>query len=211
MQIIQRVIYLIVVTTITLNLLGCISSHDKEVQKVGDINFCIPNENRRDIHIWWIPKELPEGGLLFSLPVILESKSTIEISGIISNIETYPSWKGKPAPDSQWWKDLSKFEGRRLIAGGQYIATNSDNNYSYLVWSPGHKPTLLNDEYTEEAQVIADCNVPRLNSKQGGTCNRVVYIDSIAVEYTFDANLIEKIEWLDKKVTHVVNDWKCLG
>lgn len=204
-----RGIACLVLAALSLGMLGCAPSHEKEMQRIGGIDYCIPKENRRDIHIWWIPKELPEGGSLFGLPVKLENGVTVEITGLISDAKTYPSWKGKPAPDSQWWKELSAREGRRLVAGGRYIAAASQSNYSYLVWSPGHEAVSLDDEYTDKSQVIADCLEPKLDSKKGAICDRVIHLNFVAVSYTFDANLIGKTDWLDKKVTDAVNAWRC--
>lgn len=151
---------------VMLSLGGCAPSNEKEAQRIGDIDYCIPEENKRDIHIWWIPKELPEGGPLFGFPVKLENGVTVEITGLISDAKTYPSWKGKPAADSQWWKELSTHEGRRLVAGGRYIAAASQNNYSYLVWSPGDGSASLDDEYTDKSEVIANCLVPKSDAKK---------------------------------------------
>jgi len=194
---------------VALSLGGCAPSNEKAAQRIGGIDYCIPKDNRRDIHIWWIPKELPEGGSLFGLPVQLENGATVEITGLISDAKTYPSWKGKPAPDSQWWKELSTREGRRLVADGRYIAAASQSNYSYLVWSPGHGSVSLDDEYTDQSQVIADCLEPKPDGKKGATCNRVIHLNSVDVSYTFDVNLIGKTDWLDQRVTHAVNGWQC--
>lgn len=194
---------------VALSLGGCAPSHEKAMQRIGGIDYCIPEENRRDIHIGWIPKELPEGGSLFGLSVKLENGVMVQITGLISDAKTYPNWKGKPAPDSQWWKELSTREGRRLVAGGRYIAAASQSNYSYLVWSSGQMPASLDEDYTDKSEVVANCLVPKSDAKKGASCDRVTHLGSVAVYYTFDADLLGKTEWLDKQVTDAVNAWQC--
>ena len=192
----------------TLWLSACGSSQQEKIQ-VGGVDFCVPRENRRDIDIWWVPKDLPEGGFLFSLPVA--SNMPYEITGIVDDSNRYPRQTGKPAPDTQWWKELSIREGRRLVANGRYIAAASQSNYSYLVWSPGQVPVSLDDEYTDNSEVIANCLVPKPDDKKSATCDRVIHLDSVAVHYTFDTNLLGKTDWLDKKVADAVSAWRCPG
>lgn len=194
--------------TVTLWLTACDSPQQEKMQ-AGGVDFCVPKKNRLVFNIWWIPKKLPEGGFSFALPVALENGAHAEIMGGVSEANVYPRQIGKPAPDTQWWKELSIREGRRLVANGRYIASASQSNYSYLVWSPGQEPVSLDNEYTDKSEVIANCLVPKPNDKKGVTCDRVMHLNAIAVHYTFDATLLDKIDLLDKRVSGAINSWRC--
>lgn len=211
-----------------LMLFGSCTSHQEQKIQLGGINYCVPRQNQveESLYYAWLPKELPKGGFRFFLPVsisgsaknddgVLTSKIySNSMTGLVDEFSRYANWR-KPKRDTYYWKVITSRAARMLVAHGRYVASGDPEGSYILVWKPGTDLISTSSDFSDKAEVIAQCDVNKNFSngvvsgvrEQG--CNRVIFLGNIAVQYDFSADLLDYIDLLDKRVSDTIYGWRC--
>lgn len=203
-----------------------ISCGENSKQEIGGEVFCIPKDQLSDDGPWWVPSDLPEGGIRAELPDVALMKlpnyhplvdsreKNIPLRVIISEAETWRSWEQPPA-DSHYGKLIriplvqnSRIQGTDLMV----VYTDRDrSNWLIITRQPETSGAPAEDLDTK---IIAVCSISTsLNSTPSSsrfaTCTRALQSDRIVVLYTFDERNLPILTDMDALVFDAVDGMKC--
>lgn len=205
-------------TICALLLISCGSRQEERIS-VNGTNFCVPRVNliKESFYNWVLTKDIEKKGFRFILKLVvtnahdgilgLNGKHLIEpITGYVESETRFRNWM-KPQRGSPIWEKLEDRRKREFVVHDRYVASKGAGNY--LIWSPGNMPVTLESQITDKARLVAICDDLDDKGQPIHICNRVILFERVAIFYNFDYSLLENINFLDKKVSSVIDSWKC--
>ena len=215
--------HVLVLILVVIFLEACTTYKENKI-KVGLINFCVPKKYLVKSELWWIPKEISKGGFRFSLPSAHELDSSrgiplfnendsYSLHGLVDERNRYLDWKSLP-PKSQFRKEIAISQNQRLVAQDRYIETTISSGYDFI-WKPGNGAVALNSKFGDDSELMSICYASKEASSgssdnlRESLCSRIIIIDTIAVDYSFNRSLLNRIDVMDKIVTDAINSWRC--
>lgn len=201
-----------------------LSHAEFERRVISDVALCVPRGNIARTNYWWIPTDLPEGGVRFVLgidfykshprfhPLVDARGKPMHLYGLITSEEFYRNWR-KPLPGSVNYEHAAdpKATTEALDPTGLLAVYATSSKQQWVVWRVPASAGAQPEKIPIHGEVVAICRRPSLQRKSGPSpsCTRITALDGLAIVFPLVPEDLSVADQLDHALSVQIKAWKC--
>ena len=185
-------------------------SNNVETFTVGEVRFCVPEENVLRANVMWLPGYLPSSGG-FNFQTDLSADTNWKATGAVMPRGYYRAFP-RPGNDSIFVAELKSVKASEYAIVGNYIALgNSDSTVFVRIWDRKSFEARIANGAAAVPELIASCQRFEigLDRRISILCERAVRESAYDLAWSFPYEELKNLALIEESLKERVKRWQC--